>query len=174
LWFLQGFEVAAGEGWQRVAQEECVLNKTDDAFLTLETMVAEVEPVQAHQVVGMRPGTIATWNLAPVLSFPPQASRRCMYCASEKTSRWLQGPDGPGTLCNACGQRFKKGRLLQSNSRHRSSSIENSAFGNNVAALVEALPCSVGASLDAFFDQTVDPGGLVPPPTHGQLRWVRC
>ncbi|CAM0902770.1 unnamed protein product [Alopecurus aequalis] len=155
----EGLELAGGEGWQRAGQEECVLNKADDVFPTLETMGAEVEPAPTHLAVGMRRGAMATWSLAPVLSPPPQkASHWCTHCATEKTSKWLQGPDGPGTLCNACGQGFKKGRLLHSNSRRcggrRSSSMENSAAGNDVAALVETLPCGVGASLDAFFDQT--------------------
>ncbi|CAL9162200.1 unnamed protein product [Musa hybrid cultivar] len=38
--------------------------------------------------------------------------RRCMHCASEKTPQWRTGPLGPKTLCNACGVRYKSGRLL--------------------------------------------------------------
>ncbi|RDX70080.1 GATA transcription factor 2, partial [Mucuna pruriens] len=39
-------------------------------------------------------------------------ARRCSHCASEKTPQWRSGPMGPKTLCNACGVRFKSGRLV--------------------------------------------------------------
>ncbi|XP_028797356.1 GATA transcription factor 2-like [Neltuma alba] len=38
--------------------------------------------------------------------------RRCTHCASEKTPQWRSGPLGPKTLCNACGVRYKSGRLV--------------------------------------------------------------
>ncbi|RRT47592.1 hypothetical protein B296_00027680 [Ensete ventricosum] len=38
--------------------------------------------------------------------------RRCSHCLSQKTPQWRAGPLGPKTLCNACGVRFKSGRLL--------------------------------------------------------------
>jgi hypothetical protein len=38
--------------------------------------------------------------------------RRCSHCASEKTPQWRTGPQGPKTLCNACGVRYKSGRLV--------------------------------------------------------------
>ncbi|WOL10193.1 GATA transcription factor 4-like [Canna indica] len=37
---------------------------------------------------------------------------RCTHCASEKTPQWRTGPLGPKTLCNACGVRYKSGRLV--------------------------------------------------------------
>lgn len=38
--------------------------------------------------------------------------RKCTHCASEKTPQWRTGPLGSKTLCNACGVRYKSGRLL--------------------------------------------------------------
>uniref|UniRef100_A0A0E0FEJ8 GATA-type domain-containing protein n=1 Tax=Oryza meridionalis TaxID=40149 RepID=A0A0E0FEJ8_9ORYZ len=38
--------------------------------------------------------------------------KRCTHCLSYKTPQWRTGPLGPKTLCNACGVRFKSGRLL--------------------------------------------------------------
>ncbi|KAI4387397.1 hypothetical protein MLD38_005235 [Melastoma candidum] len=40
------------------------------------------------------------------------APRRCLHCAAEKTPQWRTGPMGPKTLCNACGVRYKSGRLV--------------------------------------------------------------
>ncbi|KAI9081270.1 hypothetical protein K1719_036770 [Acacia pycnantha] len=40
------------------------------------------------------------------------ASRRCSHCGLQKTPQWRTGPLGAKTLCNACGVRYKSGRLL--------------------------------------------------------------
>ncbi|KMT00911.1 hypothetical protein BVRB_9g221810 [Beta vulgaris subsp. vulgaris] len=42
----------------------------------------------------------------------PGEVRRCLHCGAEKTPQWRTGPMGPKTLCNACGVRFKSGRLV--------------------------------------------------------------
>ncbi|CBI16598.3 unnamed protein product, partial [Vitis vinifera] len=42
----------------------------------------------------------------------PTGARKCTHCASEKTPQWRTGPLGPKTLCNACGVRYKSGRLV--------------------------------------------------------------
>ncbi|XP_075504080.1 GATA transcription factor 9-like [Primulina tabacum] len=42
----------------------------------------------------------------------PKTAKKCLHCASEKTPQWRIGPMGPKTLCNACGVRFKLGRLV--------------------------------------------------------------
>ncbi|GAA0161850.1 zinc finger transcription factor [Lithospermum erythrorhizon] len=41
-----------------------------------------------------------------------QQPRRCSHCGVQKTPQWRAGPLGSKTLCNACGVRFKSGRLL--------------------------------------------------------------
>ncbi|CAH2043064.1 unnamed protein product [Thlaspi arvense] len=41
-----------------------------------------------------------------------QPSRRCSHCGVQKTPQWRAGPKGAKTLCNACGVRYKSGRLL--------------------------------------------------------------
>lgn len=38
--------------------------------------------------------------------------RRCSHCQTQKTPQWRTGPLGPKTLCNACGVRYKSGRLF--------------------------------------------------------------
>ncbi|OAY36620.1 GATA transcription factor 9 [Manihot esculenta] len=38
--------------------------------------------------------------------------RKCLHCQAEKTPQWRTGPMGPKTLCNACGVRYKSGRLV--------------------------------------------------------------
>ncbi|RWW03027.1 hypothetical protein BHE74_00040352 [Ensete ventricosum] len=49
---------------------------------------------------------------------PPAAAaaaadgRKCLHCQTDKTPQWRTGPMGPKTLCNACGVRYKSGRLV--------------------------------------------------------------
>ncbi|RAL46079.1 unnamed protein product [Cuscuta campestris] len=38
--------------------------------------------------------------------------KRCMHCEITKTPQWREGPLGPKTLCNACGVRYRSGRLF--------------------------------------------------------------
>ncbi|KAJ7955546.1 putative GATA transcription factor [Quillaja saponaria] len=38
--------------------------------------------------------------------------RKCQHCGAEKTPQWRAGPLGHKTLCNACGVRYKSGRLV--------------------------------------------------------------
>ncbi|KAI4318644.1 hypothetical protein MLD38_032320 [Melastoma candidum] len=42
----------------------------------------------------------------------PQSQRRCTHCQAQRTPQWRAGPHGAKTLCNACGVRYKSGRLL--------------------------------------------------------------
>ncbi|KAJ3682445.1 hypothetical protein LUZ60_015018 [Juncus effusus] len=39
------------------------------------------------------------------------SKKRCTHCQVGETPQWREGPMGPGTLCNACGVRYKSGRL---------------------------------------------------------------
>nr|CAB3487800.1 unnamed protein product [Digitaria exilis] len=45
-------------------------------------------------------------------SQPSSGDRRCSHCGVQKTPQWRAGPEGAKTLCNACGVRYKSGRLL--------------------------------------------------------------
>ncbi|CAN8247262.1 unnamed protein product [Cochlearia groenlandica] len=38
--------------------------------------------------------------------------RKCTHCETIKTPQWREGPCGRKTLCNACGVRFRSGRLV--------------------------------------------------------------
>ncbi|KAL2324809.1 hypothetical protein Fmac_023867 [Flemingia macrophylla] len=89
-----------------------------------------------------------------------QPVRKCMHCEITKTPQWRAGPMGPKTLCNACGVRYKSGRLfpeyrpaasptfcpsLHSNSHKkvlemRCRGIDKSGFAMNSAASPELIP----------------------------------
>lgn len=38
--------------------------------------------------------------------------KKCTHCEVTKTPQWREGPMGPKTLCNACGVRYRSGRLF--------------------------------------------------------------
>lgn len=42
----------------------------------------------------------------------PSAARKCKHCQVTETPQWREGPMGPKTLCNACGVRYRSGRLF--------------------------------------------------------------
>ncbi|KAL2940129.1 GATA transcription factor 12 [Bienertia sinuspersici] len=49
----------------------------------------------------------------PIVDSPPGGEvRKCLHCGTDKTPQWRTGPMGPKTLCNACGVRYKSGRLV--------------------------------------------------------------
>ncbi|XP_047083578.1 GATA transcription factor 1-like [Lolium rigidum] len=129
----EGEQVQGAAGEDDEEELEWLSNK--DAFPSVETMAAVDEEeaaaaaaaaavaAPARAAVGPRTKGLrrrrrvtAPWSLAPALPRPAPrqaaARRRCTHCASEETPQWRLGPDGPRTLCNACGVRFKTGRLL--------------------------------------------------------------
>ncbi|KAK1409924.1 hypothetical protein QVD17_36454 [Tagetes erecta] len=38
--------------------------------------------------------------------------KKCAHCEITRTPQWREGPMGPKTLCNACGVRYRSGRLF--------------------------------------------------------------
>lgn len=49
--------------------------------------------------------------------------RKCLQCNTTHTPEWRRGPDGPRTLCNACGLRWsrnkkKKNKKVESKDDH--------------------------------------------------------
>ncbi|KAI8920032.1 hypothetical protein DFJ77DRAFT_450841 [Powellomyces hirtus] len=60
----------------------------------------------------------ASSSAASSSSSPTSSSfeRRCLHCDGKDTPMWRRGPDGPKTLCNACGVKFMLGKLARNES----------------------------------------------------------
>ncbi|RWW60975.1 hypothetical protein BHE74_00031983 [Ensete ventricosum] len=58
------------------------------------------------------PGNKAKKPTSAAVAASPWEGRRCLHCQADKTPQWRAGPMGPKTLCNACGVRYKSGRLV--------------------------------------------------------------
>ncbi|XP_043719921.1 GATA transcription factor 1-like [Telopea speciosissima] len=63
--------------------------------------------------------------------------RKCWHCGAEKTPQWRAGPHGPKTLCNACGVRYKSGRLVPEYRPASSPSYSNELHSNSHRKILE-------------------------------------
>lgn len=61
---------------------------------------------------GNEQGGIQKKKTSSVSALAVIMGRKCQHCGAEKTPQWRAGPSGPKTLCNACGVRYKSGRLV--------------------------------------------------------------
>lgn len=63
--------------------------------------------------------------------------RRCSHCGVTKTPQWRAGPLGSKTLCNACGVRYKSGRLLPEYRPACSPTFSSEVHSNNHRKVLE-------------------------------------
>ncbi|KAL0543393.1 hypothetical protein IC582_018489 [Cucumis melo] len=66
-----------------------------------------------------------------------QAGRRCSHCGVQKTPQWRAGPLGAKSLCNACGVRFKSGRLFPEYRPACSPTFSNELHSNHHRKVLE-------------------------------------
>ncbi|XP_057978293.1 GATA transcription factor 5 [Malania oleifera] len=66
-----------------------------------------------------------------------QPPRRCSHCLVQKTPQWRTGPLGAKTLCNACGVRYKSGRLLPEYRPACSPTFSSDLHSNNHRKVLE-------------------------------------
>ncbi|CAG8496653.1 9524_t:CDS:2 [Paraglomus occultum] len=81
------------------------------------TKASEVRSPKTSNTPKKTKSTQEASSLSPAISQPPShasssGSKRCAYCGSKTTPMWRRGPDGAGTLCNACGVKWKQGKII--------------------------------------------------------------
>lgn len=80
--------------------------------------------------------------------------RKCTHCLSQRTPQWRAGPQGPKTLCNACGVRYKSGRLLPEYRPAKSPTFVTHKHSNSHRKVLEmrmsVLPSSSTNSSSSF------------------------
>ncbi|KAI3747182.1 hypothetical protein L6452_09631 [Arctium lappa] len=74
------------------------------------------------------------------------SGRRCSHCLSQRTPQWRAGPEGPKTLCNACGVRYKSGRLLPEYRPAKSPTFVSCKHSNSHKKVLEMRMCSSSSS----------------------------
>ncbi|CAJ2654440.1 unnamed protein product [Trifolium pratense] len=62
---------------------------------------------------------------------------KCMHCEVTETPQWREGPKGPRTLCNACGVRYRSGRLFPEYRPAASPTFEASLHSNSHKKVLE-------------------------------------
>ncbi|KAH6832362.1 GATA transcription factor 9 [Perilla frutescens var. hirtella] len=62
--------------------------------------------------------------------------KRCSHCQAEDTPQWRTGPTGRNSLCNACGLRYKVGRLVSNYRPAASPSFDSSKHSNFYRRLI--------------------------------------
>lgn len=67
----------------------------------------EKKKKKLSQVSGVMEITEKSFQQQPIFT-----SKKCTHCEITKTPQWREGPLGPKTLCNACGVRYRSGRLF--------------------------------------------------------------
>ncbi|XP_078429402.1 GATA transcription factor 4-like [Wolffia australiana] len=91
--------------------------------------------------------------------------RRCVHCATDRTPQWRAGPKGPKTLCNACGVRFKSGRLVPEYRPAASPTFEPTQHSNSHRKVLELRHLKVAASPSLASSAATD-GGVQPCGSH--------
>ncbi|KAE8683257.1 hypothetical protein F3Y22_tig00111213pilonHSYRG00601 [Hibiscus syriacus] len=96
-----------------------------------------------------------------------QAVRKCMHCEITKTPQWRAGPMGPKTLCNACGVRFKSGRLFPEYRPAASPTFISSVHSNSHKKVLEMRTKSGNAG------ETTDPPEMIPDKSNPALDYMQ-
>ncbi|XP_010542590.1 PREDICTED: GATA transcription factor 11-like [Tarenaya hassleriana] len=80
--------------------------------------------------------------------------RKCTHCETTKTPQWREGPNGPKTLCNACGVRFRSGRLVPEYRPAASPTFVPSVHSNSHRKIIE-MRSKDGQKFDSGMIHTV-------------------
>lgn len=88
----------------------CNIKRRDDEVQEEETREEEEDIDEELEEVAVNNN--GKGSLAILENNSGQQPRRCTHCLAQRTPQWRAGPLGPKTLCNACGVRYKSGRLL--------------------------------------------------------------
>ncbi|WCJ41011.1 GATA transcription factor 11 [Euphorbia peplus] len=83
--------------------------------------------------------------------------RKCTHCEVTKTPQWREGPMGPKTLCNACGVRYRSGRLFPEYRPANSPTFVPTVHSNSHRKVIEMRKTGTHGSVAAASD------GFPPP-----------
>lgn len=72
----------------------------------------------------------------------------CADCKTTKTPLWRGGPSGPKSLCNACGIRYRKRRILSRATERKRERHHHQHSRVDTAGTSNAAPANGGAGKD--------------------------
>ncbi|KAK5809230.1 hypothetical protein F5H01DRAFT_370221 [Linnemannia elongata] len=93
------------------AESQIAIMKAKKAKAGLEEAVVSKPLAPVKKTPAPAPAPTPVTAAAATVSSSNQ--KKCSYCDSVSTPMWRRGPKGPGTLCNACGVKWKHGKILE-------------------------------------------------------------
>lgn len=92
------------ESFMDVSQQDCEESQSFHYSQPTETTKSQVKSVNTSP---SRPQKRSDSAVKTANS----GNRQCLNCFCTSTPMWRRGPDGTASLCNACGVKFKSGKL---------------------------------------------------------------
>ena len=108
---------------------QIVLQDLDSSVVHINCGIAKKKP-RTSRPYGRKGLTWLEWSNRTETREENMKKRRCSHCNTEKTPQWREGPEGPKTLCNACGVRFRSGRLVAEYRPVKSPTFDNLKHSN--------------------------------------------
>lgn len=124
-----------------LADSELILPKYEGKNIARE---GNMNMIDVEEVMGSFEGGLKGQQQQQQQQQP--SPRRCSHCLSQKTPQWRAGPSGPKTLCNACGVRYKSGRLLPEYRPAKSPTFVSYMHSNSHKKVLEMRTMSVLSS----------------------------
>lgn len=82
----------------------------EEVVFCLKTFMTN--PLLALQQQPQPEQTETVTKRSSIQNSPVIKERRCLNCFCSSTPMWRRGPDGAASLCNACGVKWKSGKLV--------------------------------------------------------------
>lgn len=116
------------------------------------------------------PGLSNDSEPVPVATHQQGQAKRCTHCQVAKTPQWRDGPLGPSTLCNACGVRYRMGRLLPEYRPAASPTFVPSLHSNMHKKVIKMRE----KPMSAIIKTEMDPAMSQPPETVPVSNIYNC
>ncbi|GAN03537.1 hypothetical protein MAM1_0042c02992 [Mucor ambiguus] len=121
----------------KIQVEENEMPKTNESNTTIEppnqaksNRIKPTSPKKTTKSTAPSPKKSSLKNIDATNS-----DKECTYCARKTTPMWRRGPAGPGTLCNACGVKWRHGKILCSDNSTETALFPSTATTENVNPL---------------------------------------
>ncbi|XP_078442897.1 uncharacterized protein LOC144712471 [Wolffia australiana] len=132
---------AAPDACPGLVEEDLEWISNKDAFPKLETFAAAAAAEPAAPPFPRRARSEGRRRRRRVMQIFPgaeeMAGRKCWHCGAGETPQWRAGPNGPKTLCNACGVRYKSGRLVPEYRPANSPTFSSAIHSNSHREIME-------------------------------------
>ncbi|KAK9826722.1 hypothetical protein WJX81_001577 [Elliptochloris bilobata] len=94
---------------------------------------------------------------AALPTYTSSRAKTCAHCGTARTPQWREGPNGPKTLCNACGV-----KLVRANAKHKDNPKRRAAAKAAASADARLIPGGKGGAGAAA-------ASVLPPPVAAPL-----